>query len=144
MELIAFKDKAKVLTLAFKAFHNPVPGFSDLIFYPSFPCLLSPSHTCLLAIFWTWICYSCSFLRAFSLAIPFDWNALHPDRHIYHFILFSSLFKYHLLRDTTPDHFTLKASSHSLTILCWFIFLYIYHQLKNYFFVYYLSHLTWI
>lgn len=135
MELIAFRDTAKVLILALKAFHNPVPGFSDLIFYPSFPCLLSPRHTYHLPIFWIWICYSYSCLRTFSLAIPFDWNTLHPDRHIYHFILFSSLFKYHLLRDTTPGHFTLKASSHSWGKLCYFIFLYnIYHQFKNYVF----------
>lgn len=50
LDLIPFREKAKVLTLAFKALHNPALSFSDLIFYPSPSRPLSPRHTCLLAI----------------------------------------------------------------------------------------------
>lgn len=72
LELILFREKAKVLTLAFKLLHNPILRFSDLIIYPSSSFSLSPSHICLLATLWIW--------TLLGMLLPWDSFTCHSFR----------------------------------------------------------------
>lgn len=116
MELMLFREKPKSLQYLLKVFIiQPLVSLTS----SSTPSLLltQPRSHFRRCYSWNMTVLVTLLHRTFSLVMLSAWNTLPPRSHISHPLSFGSWFTCHL-GETTPDHLLLKASSHSLTLLC--------------------------